>query len=93
MPLRLRGSGCIDPNFLDLGTRWGEWSAARPCRFTAGTHWVGGYVGSGRGGDDKILDSDPSVVQPVASRYTDYAIPAIINIIISITQIRDIIEK
>jgi hypothetical protein len=31
---------------------------------------------SGRRGEEKILDpTDPSVVQPVASRYTDYAIP------------------
>jgi hypothetical protein len=44
-----------------------------------GTHWTGGSVGPKTGLDDveKILDptgtrnSDPSVVQPVASRYTD----------------------
>jgi hypothetical protein len=39
---------------------------------------------SGRFGEEKILDptgtnSDPSVVQPVASRNTDFAIPVIIN--------------
>jgi hypothetical protein len=37
---------------------------------------------SGQRGEEKILDptetrnSEPSVVQPVASRYTDWAIPA-----------------
>jgi hypothetical protein len=46
------------------------------------THWIGGWVGSRAGLDDveKILDptgtrnTDSSVVQPLASRYTDYAI-------------------
>jgi hypothetical protein len=37
---------------------------------------------SGRRGEEKILDptgtqnSDPSVVKPLASRYTDYTVPA-----------------
>jgi hypothetical protein len=49
-----------------------------------GTHWIGDWVGRRASLDDveKILDPtgtrtlDPSAVQPVASRYTDYAIPA-----------------
>jgi hypothetical protein len=67
-----------------------EWSASRSGRFTPGerapsTHWVGGYVDP-RAGVDNVektnsgsywnSNSDPLVVQPVASRYTDYAIPA-----------------
>jgi hypothetical protein len=44
-----RGSGGIAPRILDLGTRWGEWSASGPGRFTpseraSGTHWLG-WVG------------------------------------------------
>jgi hypothetical protein len=67
-----------------------EWLASRPCRFTSGeiapgTHWIGGLVGPRTGLDDvqkrkfstlRGLEFRPSVVQPVASRYTDYAIPA-----------------
>jgi hypothetical protein len=83
------GSGCIDPHFLPLVG--GEWSTSHPGRFTpeervSGTHWIGGWVDLRAGLDDlektKFLrpyrdsNSDPSVVQPVASRYTDYAIPA-----------------
>jgi hypothetical protein len=67
----------------------GEWSASRPCRFipgetAPGTHWIGGWVGP-RAGLDYVekrkfltllgLELRPSVVQPVASRYTDWAIP------------------
>jgi hypothetical protein len=35
----------------------GEWSASRPCRFTLGTHWIGGWVDPIAGLDDveKIL--------------------------------------
>jgi hypothetical protein len=68
----------------------GEWSASLPGRFTAGerdpgTHSISGWVGSRTSLDnvEKIkfltllgLERDPSVVQPVGSRYTDCAIPA-----------------
>jgi hypothetical protein len=67
----------------------GEWTASRPGRFTCGgrapgTHWIEGYVDPRDGMADvekrkflalRGLESDPSVIQPVASRYTDYAIP------------------
>jgi hypothetical protein len=65
-------------------------SASRPGRFTPGervpdTHYIGGWMDPRAGLDDvengKFLtyrdsNSDPSVVQPVATRYTDYTIPA-----------------
>jgi hypothetical protein len=64
----------------------GEWSASRPDRFTPGkrapsTHWIGGWVDPRAGLDDlekrKFLILPGLVaVQPVASRYTDYATPA-----------------
>jgi hypothetical protein len=50
-----------------------------------GTHWIGGWVGPTtvwtlwkRKNSSPYRDSnsDPSVTQPVASHYTDYAIPA-----------------
>jgi hypothetical protein len=58
-----------------------------PVRFTprdraSSAHWIGPQSRSGRRGEEKILDphrdsnSNPSVVQPVTSRYTDWAIPA-----------------
>jgi hypothetical protein len=56
-----------------------EWSASHSGRFASGerapgTHWIGGEVDPRAGLDDveKILDLiGLSVVQPVASRYTD----------------------
>jgi hypothetical protein len=70
----------------------GEWSASRPGRFTArktapGTHWLGGWVGLRAVLDTALKRKTPSprresnpdhpIVQPVASRYTDWAIPAL----------------
>jgi hypothetical protein len=80
------GSGCIHPHFLDLELVGGEWSASRLGRFTPSTHYIGGWVDPRAGLDDmekwKFLphrdwNSDSSVLQPVASRYTDWAIPAL----------------
>jgi hypothetical protein len=75
--------------FLTSALVEGEWSASRPGRFTQGMspdiHWIGGWVGPSAGLDvvEKRefltlpgLELRPSVFQPVASRYTDYAIPA-----------------
>jgi hypothetical protein len=74
---------------LPLALDGGQWSASRSDRFTSGerapgTHWIGGWVDPRTGVDEveKILDltgtqnSDPSVVQLVASHYTDCANPA-----------------
>jgi hypothetical protein len=77
--------------FLDLGTSW-RWVVnftPRPLyprgkspRYPLDRRLGGPQSRSGRFGEQKILDpywdsnSDPSVVQPVTSRYTDYAIPA-----------------
>jgi hypothetical protein len=72
----------------------GEWSASRPGRFTAGerapgTHWIGGWVGP-RAVLEAVVkrkipsprrQSNPrnSIVQPVAQRYTDWAITALLR--------------
>jgi hypothetical protein len=52
--------------------------AALPPGNRPGTHCVGGWVG--RSGRLRKISPppgfDPRTVQPVASRYTDYAIPA-----------------
>jgi hypothetical protein len=64
--------------FLTSALAEGEWSAP-------GTHWIEGWVDPRSGLDDvvkrkfltlPVLELDPSVVQPVASHYTDCAIPA-----------------
>jgi hypothetical protein len=68
----------------------GEWSASRPGRFTSGertpgTHWIGGWVDPRAKLDDvekrtfmtiRTRTPTSSIVQPVASHYTDYAILA-----------------
>jgi hypothetical protein len=68
--------------FLTSALVGGEWSASRPSSLTTrerahGTHWIGGWVDPRAGLDDvEKRNSDPSIVQPVASRYTKYTIPA-----------------
>jgi hypothetical protein len=79
--------------FLTSALAGGEWWVSRPGRFTLGeralgTHWTGGWVDP-TAGLDKVekrkflillwLELRPPVVQPVASRYTDCAIPAAQN--------------
>jgi hypothetical protein len=61
----------------------GEWSASCSDRFTPGTHCTGGWVGSRAGLDDVekrkfliLLGLELRPLQPIASRYTDCAIPA-----------------
>jgi hypothetical protein len=77
------GSGCMDPHFLDLGTSW-RWVVSFTTRplypwYPLDRRLGGPQSRSGRCGKNSwpYQDSnfDPSVIQPIASRYTDYAIP------------------
>jgi hypothetical protein len=82
------GSGCIDPCFLDLGTSW-RWVVSftlqpfyswgeSPVPIGKGAWWAPEPVWTtwGRTNSWPYQDSnsDPSVVQPVANRYTNCAI-------------------
>jgi hypothetical protein len=73
----------------------GEWSVSCPSRFTSrerdpGTHWIGGWVGPRAILDAVIKREIPSpsresnprtpIVQPVAQRYTDWAVTALIGL-------------
>jgi hypothetical protein len=69
--------------FLTSALVGGEWSTSRPGHVTPrerapGTHWIGGWVDLRAGVDDlenrKFLTLPGLELQPVASRYTDYAI-------------------
>jgi hypothetical protein len=78
--------------YLTLASDGGEWSASRLGRFTPrerapGTHWIGGCVGP-RVGQDTVTkrkipsprresNPDSPIVQPIASSYIDWAIPAL----------------
>jgi hypothetical protein len=80
-------SGCIDPHFLDLGTSWRLvvnftprplYPRGKSPRYPLDRRLRGPQSRSGRFGEEKILDpTGIRIVQPVASRYTDYAIPAL----------------
>jgi hypothetical protein len=87
------GSGGIAPRSLDLGTGW-RWVVSRSGRFTPrelspGTHWIGGWLGP-RAVLDAVVkrkipnprrESNPRtpIVQPVAQRYTDWDITALLE--------------
>jgi hypothetical protein len=88
------GSGGRAPSFLTSALDGVERPASRPCRFTlreaaTRTPWKGSWLGPrtslGAVEQRKISclcrksNSDPLAVQPVASRYTDCAIPALIQ--------------
>jgi hypothetical protein len=86
--MKAYGSGCINSHFLDLGTSWrcGVNLTPRPLyprgkcpRYPLERRLGGPQRRSARFGEVKILTptGDLSVVQPVASRYTDYATPAL----------------
>jgi hypothetical protein len=68
--------------FLTYALAGGELSASRRGRFILGSNCIGGWVGSTASLDDverrksrlyRGPNSETSVVQPVDSRYTDYA--------------------
>ena len=79
--------------FHDRSIRRGEWSAARPAltlpRERTSTHFTGGWVGPRAALKGRKFSSPPGfrsrTVQPVVSRYTDWATgPTLIIIIIII---------
>jgi hypothetical protein len=86
----VRGSGYINHIFLTTLLAGGYLSASRPGRFipgerATGTHWIGRCVDTRDGLNMWRIEnsyshrdskSDPLIVQSVASRYTDYAVPA-----------------
>jgi hypothetical protein len=85
------GSGCVDPHFFDLGTSWRRvvrfmprplYPRGKNPLYPLDRKLGGPQNLSGRRGGEKILDPsqdsnfDSSVIQPVASGYTDRDIPA-----------------
>jgi hypothetical protein len=83
------GSVDISPKFLTSALDGKEWSVSRPGHFIPGerapcAHWMGGRTGPRAGLDavelrDKFLASAGNrspTIQPVAHRYTNWAIPA-----------------
>jgi hypothetical protein len=65
--------------FFNFDTRWGGCSTSCPGRFTRGNDPVSTVQSAGRAPRQVWTDAEnlgPRTVQPVASRYTNYAIPA-----------------
>jgi hypothetical protein len=91
------GNRGITPRILDLGTRW-RWvvsfTAGRfiPREKAPGTHWIGGWVGLRAVLDVVVnrkipsprreLNSRTPIIQPIAQRYTDWAIVALFYVLI-----------
>jgi hypothetical protein len=87
------GSGGVTPRiFFTSALDGGEWSASHHGRFilrerAPGTHWIGGWDGPRAVLDAVVKRKIPSprresnpripIVQPIAQRYTDWAITAI----------------
>jgi hypothetical protein len=84
-------------SFLTSALDGDERSASRPGRFTPqgkapGTHWIGGWVGP-RAVLDTVVKKNPSprresnprtpIVQLVSQRYTDWAVTALMLLIIA----------
>jgi hypothetical protein len=86
--MKAYGSGCIDPHFLDLGTSWRRvanftprplYPRGKSPQYPSDRRLGGPQSRSGQFGENswpyRDSNSHPSVVQPIASRYTDYDIP------------------
>jgi hypothetical protein len=75
-------------SFLGSAPDSGEWLASLSGRFNPSAHWIGGWVGPRAVLDAAVKriipgpcrESNPTtpIVQPVAQRYTDWAITALI---------------
>jgi hypothetical protein len=72
-------------SFFNFGARWGGWSTPRPGRFTPGKEsryplYRRLRGPQGRSGQGQRISPppgfDPRTVQPVMTRYSDWAIPA-----------------
>jgi hypothetical protein len=80
--LRHEGVWGADALLLTSAIARGEWSASRPCRFNHGERaprLVWPQRRSGQRGEEKILNPTGTrtpTIQSVASRHTDYIIPA-----------------
>jgi hypothetical protein len=79
-------------HILDLGPRWGEWSASRPGRalppvpIVQGAGWASQLVWTQRLEEKSIVSAGnrTPVVQPVVRHYTDWATPALTHLHIEI---------
>jgi hypothetical protein len=71
---------------MEVSSQFHDPAALPPGERAPGTHWIGGWVGLRVGFDaverrqisgfSQDSNPDPSTIQPVASRYTDWAILA-----------------